>query len=140
LRTAASFFQNIPPAPGGPAAPGPAPAPNATAQQGPPGGGPPPEQPGGAFGALFPILLVLPLLILLFWSSRSQQKKQAASVAALKKGDRVLTQSGMIGKLVEVGDRYAKVEVAPGVKIEILKSGLLGKDTPETAAQAEQKK
>jgi len=89
---------------------------------------------------LFPILLVLPLLILLFWSSRSQQKKQAASVAALKKGDRVLTQSGMIGKLVEVGDRYAKVEVAPGVKIEILKSGLLGKDTPETAAQAEQKK
>jgi preprotein translocase subunit YajC len=89
---------------------------------------------------MFPILLLLPLLLLMFWSSRSQQKKQAATVAALKKGDRVLTQAGLVGKLVEVGDRYAKVEIAPGVKIEILKSGLLGKDSPETAAQAEQKK
>jgi preprotein translocase subunit YajC len=134
LRTTASFFQNIPPAPGG------QPAPAAPAQQQQPAGAPPSEGPGGAIGTLFPILLLLPLLLLMFWSSRSQQKKAAALVAGLKKGDRVLTQSGMIGKLIEIGDRYAKVEVAPGVKIEILKSGLLGKDTPETAAQAEQKK
>lgn len=78
---------------------------------------------------LFPILLLVPLLVLMFWSSRSQQKKQAAAISTLKKGDRVLTQSGLVGKLVDVGDRYAKVEVAPGVKIEMLKSGLLGKDT-----------
>jgi len=89
---------------------------------------------------LFPLLLLVPLLLLMFWSTRSQQKKQAAVVAGLKKGDRVLTQSGLVGKLVEIGDRYAKVEVAPGVKVELLKSGLLGKDTPETAAAAEQKK
>jgi preprotein translocase subunit YajC len=133
LRPTASFFQNIPPAPGGPPAPAPA-------QQQQPAGAPASEGPGGAIGTLFPILLLLPLLLLMFWSSRSQQKKQAALVAGLKKGDRVLTQSGMIGKLIELVDRYAKVEVAPGVKIEILKSGLLGKDTPETAAQAEQKK
>ncbi|MBK7585149.1 MAG: preprotein translocase subunit YajC [Myxococcales bacterium] len=78
---------------------------------------------------LFPILLLVPLLFIMFWSSRSQQKKQAAAISELKKGDRVLTQSGLVGKLVEVGDRYAKLEVSPGVKIELLKSGLLGKDT-----------
>jgi len=78
---------------------------------------------------LFPILLLLPLLFLMFWSSRSQQKKQAAAISGLKKGDRVLTQAGLVGKLVDIGDRYAKVEVAPGVKVDILKSGLLGKDT-----------
>ena len=89
---------------------------------------------------LFPLLLLVPLLLLMFWSTRSQQKKQAAVIAGLKKGDRVLTQSGLVGKLIEIGDRYAKIEVAPGVKVELLKSGLLGKDTPETAAAAEQKK
>ncbi len=78
---------------------------------------------------LFPILLLVPLLFIMFWSSRSQQKKQQQALSALKKGDRVLTQSGLVGKLVEIGDRYAKVELAPGVKVEVLKSGLLGKDT-----------
>ncbi len=83
---------------------------------------------------LFPILLLLPLLFIMFWSTRSQQKKQAAAVADLKKGDRVLTQSGLIGKLVDVGDRYAKLELAPGIKVEVLRSGLLGKDTGEKTA------
>jgi preprotein translocase subunit YajC len=86
-----------------------------------------------------PLLLLVPLLLVMLFSSRSQQKKQQAAVAALKKGDRVLTQSGLVGKLVEVGDRYAKIEIAPGVKVDIVKSGLLGKDNPETAAAVEKK-
>jgi preprotein translocase subunit YajC len=88
---------------------------------------------------LFPLLLLVPLLFLMFWSSRSQQKKQKQAVEALKKGDRVLTQTGLVGKLVEMGDRYAKIEVAPGVKVDILRSGLLGKDTVETASSVEKK-
>src|SRR5690606_41160191 len=68
------------------------------------------------------------LFIIMFWSSRSQAKKQAAALAALKKGDRVLTQSGLVGKLVDVGDRYAKLDVGGGVKIEILKTALAGKE------------
>jgi len=87
-------------------------------------------------GMLFPILLLLPVILLLLWSSRSQQKKQQAALAALKKGDRVVTQSGLVGKLLELGDRYAKVEVAPGVKVEILKSGLIGKDTGDVTVDA----
>ena len=133
-------FQVVPPAPGRPEAPGsPAGQPQTSQPASQPQGGPTPESPGG-FAMLFPLLLLVPLLLLMFWSTRSQQKKQAAVVAGLNKGDRVLTQSGLVGKLVEIGDRYAKVEVAPGVKVELLKSGLLGKDTPETAAAAEQKK
>ncbi|MCC6667679.1 MAG: preprotein translocase subunit YajC [Polyangiaceae bacterium] len=128
-----SFFQAVPPAPGRPEAPGaPAPPPAQPApgqtQAPPPSGG---EPPGGGMSMLFPILLMAPLLFIMFWSSRKQQKKAAAAIAELKKGDRVLTQSGLVGKLVEVGGRYAKVELAPGVKVELLKSGLLGKDTGE---------
>jgi preprotein translocase subunit YajC len=82
------------------------------------------------------MLAVIPLLLL---SQRSQAKKQAAQIAALTKGDRVLLQGGLVGKLVEVGERYAKVELSPGVKVDVLKNALLGKDTPETAAQAEKR-
>jgi preprotein translocase subunit YajC len=127
----ASFFQAVPPAPGRPAAPG---APQPTVQQPPPGdhanGKPPPgaEAPGG-LSLMFPLLILVPVLFIMFWTTRSQQKKQQAALTSLKKGDRVLTQSGLVGKLVDLGDRYAKVELAPGVKVEMLKSGLVGKDT-----------
>jgi preprotein translocase subunit YajC len=86
-----------------------------------------------------PLVLIAVMIPLLLLSSRSQSKKQAAVISSLAKGDRVLLQGGVVGKLVELGDRYAKVEIAPGVKVDFLKNSLLGKDTPETAAQAEKK-
>ena len=83
---------------------------------------------------MLPLLMIVPLVLLLLFSNRSQAKKQAELVKSLQKGDRVITQGGLVGKLVEVGDRYAKIEIAPGVKIEVLKTGMLGKDDAETAA------
>lgn len=74
------------------------------------------------------LLLLLPMFLFLMWSQRSQTKKQAAAISALQKGDRVILQSGLIGKLVEIGERTAKVEIASGVKVEVLKSAISGKD------------
>jgi preprotein translocase subunit YajC len=139
LASAAFLFQTVPPAPGRPEAPRSAPSQPGAAQQQPEGAPQGPGESPGAMSLLFPLLLLLPLFIIMFWSSRSQQKKQAAALSALKKGDRVVTQSGLIGKLLDVGDRYAKLELAPGVKVEMLKTGLAGKDTGE-AAPAEKKK
>jgi preprotein translocase subunit YajC len=123
-------YQNIPPRPG---------AEPSTAQSAPaPSGGPAPD--AGFGGGMLPLLvMVVPMLLLLFFTSRSQQKKQAAALASLKKGDRVLTQSGLVGRLVEMGDRFAKLEISPGVKVEVLKSQLLGVDSAETQASAEKK-
>ena len=85
------------------------------------------------------LIMVVPLILLMVFTSRSNSKKQKKLLESLQKGDRVITQGGMVGKLIEIGDRYAKVEVAPGMKIEFLKSGLLGKDDAETAASLEKK-
>lgn len=90
-------------------------------------------------GLLFPLLIFVPLILLMLWSGKSQQKKQQKILAELKKGDRVLLQSGIVGKLIEVGDRLAKVEIAPNARIEVLKSALLGKDNADTQAAAEKK-
>jgi preprotein translocase subunit YajC len=126
-------FQAVPPAPGR----GDAPGSGHTAQPPPPASGSdgaaPPPDPG--IGGFLPILILIPLLIFLFWSSRSQQKKQEATIAALKKGDRVVSQSGLVGRLLEIEKRYAKVELAPGVKVTMLRSSLVGRDTEDSSGK-----
>ena len=97
------------------------------------------DSPGGLGGIAPMLLMVVPLVLLMVFTNRNQGKKQAKVIAGLQKGDRVITSGGMIGKLVEIGDRVAKIEVAPGMKVEVLKSGILGKDDAETAALAEKK-
>jgi preprotein translocase subunit YajC len=103
-------------------------------------GAPPAHAPEGGLGGMLPMLImVVPLILLMVFTSRSNSKKQKKLLESLQKGDRVITQGGLVGKLVEIGDRYAKVELAPGMKVEFLKSGLLGKDDAETAASLEKK-
>jgi preprotein translocase subunit YajC len=118
-------FQAVPsreaaPAPGAPGAPG-APA----------------ESPGVAFG-LLPLLILIPFALIMLWQGRSQQKKQEATISGLKKGDRVLTQSGLVGRLLAIEGRYAKLELPPsGTKVTILRSGLLGRDTEAETTSTE---
>src|SRR5690606_15648170 len=105
----------------------------------PSGGGSAPQEPGLLGSPLLRLLMVVPLIGMMLWSSRSQKKQQEKSLAEIKKGDTVLVHSGIRGKLPELGDRYAKVEIAPGRKIEVLKTSILGKDTAEAAAQLDKR-
>jgi preprotein translocase subunit YajC len=81
----------------------------------------------------FMLMMFVPLILVMLWQSRSQAKKQEQAVSGLKKGDRVVTQSGLVGRLAEVDNRYAKVEIAPGVKVTILRTSLAGRDTEDSA-------
>jgi preprotein translocase subunit YajC len=83
-----------------------------------------------SFSLITPLLILVPFILILFLQSRSQQKKTEATISALKKGDRVITQSGLVGRLLSIEGRYAKLERPPsGMKVTILRSGLLGRDT-----------
>lgn len=126
-----SAFQSVPPRPEPGAAVQSAPAPSPS--------GAPASHPGFGESILPMLLMVGPVLLLLFFTSRSQQKKQAATLASIKKGDRVLLQGGMAGRVVELGERFAKIEISPGVKVDFLKTSILGADTAETQAAAEKK-
>jgi preprotein translocase subunit YajC len=100
-----------------------------------PGAAAPPEQ--GLFGGpMMMVLMFVPLILLLFWQSRSQAKKQETLVSSLKKGDRVLTTSGLVGRLLEVDKRYAKLELAPQVRVQVLRSSLAGRDQDDTPSDS----
>ena len=79
---------------------------------------------GGAFAQFLPLILIF--AIMYFLLIRPQQKKlkeHKAMVEALRRGDRVITQGGIVGKvtkLLEEGE--VEVEIAEGVKVRVVKS------------------
>jgi preprotein translocase subunit YajC len=100
-------FQNVPPKAGTPGVQA-SDAPQGGAQQAPPS--------GGMFTMLLPFLIFVPILFMMF----RRQKKEAESRKSLKKGDRVVSNSGLVGELVDLDERFAKVKIAPGTTVQML--------------------
>ena len=72
--------------------------------------------------------LILIFAIMYFLLIRPQQKKvkeHQAMVSAVRRGDQVVTQGGLIGKVTKVKeDNELEVEVADGVKVRVVQSTL----------------
>jgi preprotein translocase subunit YajC len=65
-------------------------------------------------------LMMLVIFVPFFLLMNRKQKKETQARAALKKGDRVMTNAGLIGELVETDERVAKVKISPGVTVQIV--------------------
>lgn len=65
-----------------------------------------------------------------------QQKERANKLAAVKKGDQVLTGGGLIAKVIKVDDHYVDLELAPGMKVKAVKSTLADVIPPGGVAPA----
>ncbi len=94
---------------------------------------------GSAFASFLPLVLIF--AIMYFLLIRPQQKKMKdlkAMVDGLRRGDQVLTQGGIIGKVTKVGDDgVLEVEIAEGVKVKIPRhtiSQVMNKTEPAKAA------
>nr|WP_295672578.1 preprotein translocase subunit YajC [Sphingomonas sp.] len=83
---------------------------------------------GGAFGmvaSIAPLLLVF--VVFYFLMIRPQQKRvkaQQMTIEAVKKGDSVVTAGGIMGKVTKVEERIVEIEIAPTVKIKVVKATL----------------
>ena len=68
-------------------------------------------------------------MVAIFWfliirPQMKRQKEHQAKIAAVKKGDQVVTAGGLLGKVTKVDDQYAEIEIAQGVKVKAVKSTL----------------
>ena len=86
------------------------------------------------------VLLFLPLiLIFYFLLIRPQQqraKKHKALIENIKKGDTIVTSGGIVGKVTKPGDEELTVELAEGVRVQIIKQMVIdvrGKNQPVAA-------
>ncbi len=79
-----------------------------------------------AFTSFVPLILIF--AIMYFLLIRPQQKKlkdHQKMVANVRRGDQVVTQGGIIGKISKVkDDSEVEVEIATGVKVRVMKSTL----------------
>jgi preprotein translocase subunit YajC len=83
------------------------------------------------------------IAIMYFLMIRPQQKQlkdHRTLLAGLKKGDSVVTQGGLIGKISELSEREVKLEVSQNVKIRVLKSAIQTVTPNAEAPKAEDKK
>lgn len=81
--------------------------------------------PTAAFAQFIPLILIF--AIMYFLMIRPQQKRLKAHrtmVENVKKGDRVVTQGGILGKVVSVGEDELEVEIATGVRVRVIRSTL----------------
>ena len=82
--------------------------------------------PGGD-GAMSIIFLVGMFVIMYFFLIRPQvkrQKEHKALVEGLKKGDEIQTMGGLMGKIIDLGDNFMKVEVADNVVVTVRKTAV----------------
>ena len=89
---------------------------------------------GQAFGgsaSSLPLLIGVAVIMyfVLIRPQQKQVKEQQAMITALKKGDDVVTQGGILGKIALVADKTITLEVSSGVKLRILKSAIQAKVT-----------
>jgi len=76
--------------------------------------------PGGSMTTL--LLMVGMFVVFYFLLIRPQQKRakeHRALIAALAKGDEVVTAGGMVGKVTDLNDNYVTVEVGEGVNVKV---------------------
>ena len=73
---------------------------------------------------LMPILMMLVIFVPFFLLMSRRQKKEAQARSSLKKGDRVMSTGGILGDLVEMDDRIAKVKIAPGITVQMLANNI----------------
>ena len=83
----------------------------------------------GGFGLLMPIALIAIMYFLMIRPQMKRQKEHRAMLDKLSKGDEVLTNGGIAGKVTDIGDNFVTVEVAENVRIRVQK-GAVGSVLP----------
>jgi preprotein translocase subunit YajC len=88
-------------------------------------------QTAAAAGPMGSVMEFLPIIlmfgVLYFLMIRPQMKKakeHKALIAALAKGDEVITQGGIAGRIAKVSDDFLSVEVAEKIEIQVQKSAI----------------
>ncbi|QRM18957.1 preprotein translocase subunit YajC [Dechloromonas sp. TW-R-39-2] len=79
---------------------------------------------GGLMQMLPMILMFVVLWFLMIRPQMKKAKEHKALLAALAKGDEVVTQGGIVGKVVKVGDNYVTVEIAEGTEVVVQKPSI----------------
>jgi preprotein translocase subunit YajC len=77
-----------------------------------------------AFSQFVPLILIFGIMyFLLIRPQQQKMKEHKKMVESLRRGDQIVTQGGLIGKVSKVkDDNEVEVELAEGVKVRVVRS------------------
>jgi preprotein translocase subunit YajC len=100
---------------------------------------------GGAAGFMQFVPLLLIFVVFYFLMIRPQQKKakdHRAMLDAVRRGDRIVTNGGILGLVTKVDDRELTVEIAENVRVKVMRdmiASVVSKTEPVAAEKADAK-
>lgn len=87
-----------------------------------------PTATAGASESMFSFVMLGAIFVLFYFMLIRPQSKRAKEhkevISKLKKGDEVITSAGMLGKIVEINEQFAKISIAEGVEVTIQKQAI----------------
>ena len=79
----------------------------------------------GIFEVLFPFIILFVVFYFLLIRPQSKRAKEHRKlVEALAKGDEVMTQGGIYGKIVEVGEEALTIEIADNLQVKVQRAAV----------------
>lgn len=91
------------------------------------GGG---EGAGGGLGAFLPLILMFAIFYFLLIRPQQKKAKQHKQLlAAIKKGDRVVTSGGLHGLVTGITEDVVTIEIAPKVRVKVARGSISGVTT-----------
>ena len=75
-------------------------------------------------GILFFVGMIVIFYFLLIRPQQKRAKEHRKMVEAVSKGDEIVTNGGVLGKVVEITDQYLSVEIADNVQIKLQRNAI----------------
>ena len=85
----------------------------------------PAAQPQGGLGMmLMPLILIAVMYFLMIRPQMKRAKEHRSMLAALNRGDEVITNGGLAGVVMDIGDNFVTLEIADNVRVRVQKSAV----------------
>ncbi|WP_455218188.1 preprotein translocase subunit YajC [Kaarinaea lacus] len=82
-------------------------------------------QQGGSLAGMLPLVLIMVLFYFMLIRPQTKRAKEHKNmVSALAKGDEIVTNGGLLGRVNEVSDSFLTVEIAEGIQVKIQKQSV----------------
>lgn len=80
---------------------------------------------GGGFEFLIMIAIFFAIMYFMIIRPQTKRAKEHKSMLeALSKGDEVVTNGGLLGKVTEIGDSFIQMELAEGMAVKVQKQAV----------------
>ena len=90
-----------------------------------PPGGENSGSPGMSIGAIMPFILIFVLFYFLIIRPQTKQNRERKEMLkSIKRGDKVLTNGGMYGRVINVNEDDITVEISKGINVQMVRSGI----------------